>query len=209
MDKNMKRLYLTIIILVFAGSVSAQGLASFTYNVSMPTANLKEYIDAVSWRGFGIEGRWFTTKNVSFGLSLSWNVFDKRSDELIQIDNGEVIGAVSGTQIRTVNSFPIVGTAHYYTGSRRDPARFYFGANLGLYYIRQRLEIGINTYDSNNWHFGLAPEAGVLFELSRSVVMVVKSKYNYAFSSGTTVGGSDENAISYFEFGVGFVWQGF
>lgn len=205
----MKWLYSTIIILIFAGSISAQGLVGVSYNVSIPTANLKDYISNASWRGFSIEGRWFTARNVSFGVTLGWNIFSKKSDELIQIEDAEVNGAVSGTQVRSVNVFPIVGTVHYYTGSSRDQARFYFGTSLGMYYIRQRLEIGISSLDNNNMHFGLAPEAGVLFELSRAVTMVVKSKYNYAFSSGTSLSGSNDNAVSYYEFGIGFVFQNF
>jgi len=205
----MKWLYSSIIILIFTASVSAQALGSITYNVSVPTANLNDYIDDVSWRGFGIEGRWFTTKNISFGLSFGWNVFNKRSNELIQIEDEEISGTVSGTQIRTVNSLPLVATAHYHTGARKDQFRFYFGTGVGMFYIKQRLEIGLVALESDNWHFGFAPEAGVLLELSKDVTMIVNTKYNYAFSSGTTIGGNDDNAIAYWGFNIGFIWQRF
>ena len=205
----MKWLYSSILILIFSASVSAQSLGSITYDVSFPSGNLKEYIDEVSWRGFGIEGRWFSNKNLSFGLSFAWSVFDERTNDLIQITNEGVNGTVGGTQIRTVNSLPMLATAHYYTGKRRDQFRFYFGAGAGMYYIKQRLEIGLIALENDNWHFGLAPEVGVLVSFSREFTMIFNAKYNYAFSSGETLGGGDDNTYEYWGLNVGFVWQSF
>ncbi len=205
----MKWLYSSILILIFSASVSAQSLGSITYDVSFPSGNLKEYIDEVSWRGFGIEGRWFSNKNISFGLSFAWSVFDERTNELIQVKSEGVNGTVSGTQIRIVNSLPILATAHYYTGKRRDQFRFYFGTGAGMYYIKQRLEIGLVALENDNWHFGLAPEVGVLVSFSREFTMIFNAKYNYAFSAGTTLGGGDDNSYAYWGINVGFVWQSF
>ena len=205
----MKWLYSSILILIITASVSAQSLGSITYNVSFPSGNLKDYVNDMSWRGFGMEGRWFSNKNISFGLSFAWTVFDQRTTELIQIVNEGVSGAVSGTQVRVVNSLPILATAHYYTGKRRDQFRFYFGTGAGMYYIKQRLEIGLVAFNSDNWHFGLAPEAGVLISLNRDFTMIFNAKYNYAFSAGKPLGGGDDNTYEYWGINVGFVWQSF
>ena len=205
----MKWLYSSILILIITASVSAQSLGSITYNVSFPSGNLKDYVNDMSWRGFGMEGRWFSNKNISFGLSFAWTVFDQRTTDLIQIVNEGVSGTVSGTQIRIVNSLPILATAHYYTGKRRDQFRFYFGTGAGMYYIKQRLEIGLVAFNSDNWHFGLAPEAGVLISLNRDFTMIFNAKYNYAFSAGKPLGGGDDNTYEYWGINVGFVWQSF
>ena len=205
----MKWLYSSILILIITASVSAQSLGSMTYNVSFPTGKLNDYIDKISWRGIGIEGRWFSNKNISFGLSSGWNVFDQRTNELINIEKDGISGTISGTQIRTINAVPILATAHYYTGKRRDQFRFYFGAGAGMYYIKQRLEIGLVAFESDNWHFGLAPEAGVLVSLNRDITMILNTKYNYAFSAGEPLGGGDNNTYAYWGINVGFVWQSF
>lgn len=205
----MKWLYSSILVLIITASVSAQSLGSLTYNVSFPTSKLQDFVNDVSWRGFGLEGRWFSNKNISVGLSFAWTVFDQRTTELIQVVNEGVSGTVSGTQVRVVNSLPILATAHYYVGKRRDQFRFYFGTGAGMYYIKQRLEIGLVAFESDNWHFGLAPEAGVLISLNRDFTMIFNAKYNYAFSAGEPLGGGDDNSYAYWGINVGFVWQSF
>ena len=205
----MKWLYSSILILIITASVSAQSLGSLTYNMSIPTDKLGDYIDKTSFKGFGLEGRWFSNKNISFGLSFAWTVFDQRVGDPIQIVQDGVSGTVSGTQVRVVNSLPILATAHFYTGKRRDQFRLYFGAGVGTYYIMQRLEIGLVAFESNNWHLGVAPEVGVLLNFSREFTMIVNTKYNYAFSAGTSLGGGDDNTYAYWGINVGFVWQSY
>jgi len=208
MDKIMKWLYSSILILIITASVSAQSLGNMTYNMSFPTGNLSDFIDKTSFKGFGIEGRWFQSRNLSLGLSFAWTVFDQRVGDPIQIVQDGVRATVSGTQIRVVNSLPILATAHFYTGKRRDKFRFYFGTGVGMYYIKQRLEIGLVAFESDNWHFGVAPEVGVIINFSREFTMIVNTKYNYAFSAGEALGGGD-NQIDYWGINIGFVWQSY
>jgi outer membrane protein W len=205
----MKWLYSSILILIITASVSAQSLGSMTYNMSFPTDKLSDFIDKTSFKGFGLEGRWFQSRNFSFGLSFAWTVFDQRVGDPIQIVQDGVNGTVSGTQVRVVNSLPILATAHYYTGKRRDQFRLYFGAGVGTYYITQRLEIGLVAFESNNWHLGVAPEAGVLLSFSREFTMIANVKYNYAFSAGESLGGGDDNTYAYWGLNIGFVWQSY
>lgn len=204
----MKWLYSSILILIITASVSAQSLGNMTYNMSFPTGNLSDFIDKTSFKGFGIEGRWFQSRNLSLGLSFAWTVFDQRVSDPIQIVQDGVSATVSGTQIRVVNSLPILATAHFYTGKRRDKFRFYFGTGVGMYYIKQRLEIGLVAFESDNWHFGVAPEVGVIINFSREFTMIVNTKYNYAFSAGEALGGGD-NQIDYWGINIGFVWQSY
>ena len=204
----MTWLYSSILILIITASVSAQSLGNMTYNMSFPTGNLSDFIDKTSFKGFGIEGRWFQSRNLSLGLSFAWTVFDQRVSDPIQIVQDGVSATVSGTQIRVVNSLPILATAHFYTGKRRDKFRFYFGTGVGMYYIKQRLEIGLVAFESDNWHFGVAPEVGVIINFSREFTMIVNTKYNYAFSAGEALGGGD-NQIDYWGINIGFVWQSY
>ena len=67
--------------------------------------------------------------NVSAGLLLGWNVFAEQTDQLISFANAEV----SGVQYRYVNAFPIMATAHYYFGGRRNSIRPYVGGGAGTF----------------------------------------------------------------------------
>jgi hypothetical protein len=100
----------------------------------------------------------------------------------------------------------MMANMHYYFGKRKD-LRFYMGANAGLYYILQRLDIGVWRIDSNNWHFGLAPEAGVLIPLDGQSHIIINLKYNYAFDAGTGLGGKEDNYYSYWGLNFGFAFS--
>ena len=198
---------ITFIILLSVSSFAQEFISDFTWNFGFPVSNMKEYVKENSYKGFGIEGRRFLNKNLSAGLFFGWNIFDERVDKPIEIDGENYGGTVSGIQIRYVNSFPMMANMHYYFGKRKD-FRFYLGANAGIYYILQRLDLGVWRLDSDNWHFGLAPEAGILIPLDNGQThIIVNVKYNYAFDSGTGLGKKDDNYYSYWGINFGFAFS--
>jgi hypothetical protein len=188
-------------------SFSQEFISNFTWNFGFPADKLSEFIPNNSYKGFGIEGRRFLNKNISAGLSLGWNIFDQRTSDPIMIDEEGFGGTVSGTQIRYVNAFPILANAHYYIGKRRD-FRVFLGGGVGVYYILQRLDLGVWMLESNNWHFGIAPEAGILVPLGDGQShIIVTGRYNYAFSSGKSLGGNEDNTYSYWSLNFGFAFS--
>ena len=197
---------ITLVSLLSAVSFAQEFISDFTWNFGFPQSQMKEYVSKTSYKGFAIEGRRFLNKNLSAGLFFGWNIFDERVDKPIEIDGENYSGTVSGTQLRYVNSFPMMANMHYYFGKRKD-IRFYLGANAGLYYILQRLDLGVWRLESDNWHFGLAPEAGVLIPLDSQSHIIVNIKYNYAFDSGTGLGKVDDNYYSYWGLNFGFAFS--
>lgn len=188
--------YISIILLVIVCSVAVHAQSSFfgmTYDVSIPTGDTEKYISGVQWRGFGLEGRWYTSKNITLGFAWDWNVFHESSLETAELETG----AVTGNQNRTINAFPFLFTAHYYLkgGSFVQP---YFGIGAGTYFVKKRLDVGIFTLEEEKWHFGVAPEIGFLFPMDLGFNILVKLKYNYMFESG------DAEAQSYLGINVGF-----
>ncbi len=204
----MKTKIIILLISVLSTSVFAQEFISdFTWNFGFTADKLNEYIPNNSYKGFAIEGRRFFDKNISGGLSLGWNIFDQRIAEPITIDQEGFGGTISGTQIRYVNAFPILANAHYYIGKRKD-FRVFLGGGVGVYYILQRLDLGVWMLESNNWHFGLAPEAGVLIPLDDGQThIIVTGRYNHAFSSGKSIGGNEDNSYSYWSLNFGFAFS--
>ena len=195
---------IAVIAIVSCTSFSQELLTNVTWNFGIPVSKMNEYTTDMTWRGVTIAGRRFLDKYNSVGLSFGWNIFDEKSYTPINIAGTNGSGTISGTQIRSVNSFPMMVGLHHHFG-KRDDMRAFIGLNTGMYYILQRLDIGVYRVDNDNWHFGLAPEAGLIIPFDGDkTAFYVGARYNYAFDSGTALGGSDNNFYSYYELNLGF-----
>ena len=176
-----------------------------TYNMSA-TASLPgssdsdvTFVDDFSFRGIRLEARYVPNRggNLSYGFSGSWNVLNEKTNEVVDLPDA----AISGTQLRYFNSVPLLVNAHYYFGSRGG-IRPYAGINAGTYWIERRVDIGLSSIKDDNWHFGWAPELGVIVPLGRpEVALIANARYNWAFSAG---GSGDQK---YWGFNVGFMYR--
>jgi outer membrane protein W len=174
-----------------------------TYQISFPLGDTKDYTNATSFRGFGLDFRYTFEKNTSVGLTLGWNVFEERRTETAQLGTQNP-GAITGTQDRYLNAFPIMANVHYYFGERGG-VRPYVGLNAGGIVMNQRFEIGIVALQNDGWEWGIAPEVGIIIPMDREWAIMVNGKYNYAFT-GESVFETDINH-SYLGLNIGFVWQ--
>lgn len=175
----MKFVFSLIVISVLSVSSYAQGLVNFNYQITYPLGETQNYIDKVSFRGVGLEWRKYVEEDISVGISLNWNVFNEVESGLIHLDEADV----SGTQNRTLNSFPLLIATHYYMGQNRS-VRPYAGLGIGTYFIENKFGIGIYSFKESKWHFGIAPEIGVQIPLGFDASAIFSVKYNYAFKSG-------------------------
>lgn len=188
----------------FAGSAVAQNkLTALTYNVGFASGDTKKFIDEASWLGFGFDFRTYKDRKspIMYGFHFAWQVFDKRTSDTAVFE----AGAVTGVQRRYINALPFLLTGHYYVGNAQGTKGF-FGLGAGAYYIIDRLEIGVSAFESNNWHFGVMPEAGIQFPLA-NVDGLLSAQYHYAFKSGETVTG-EGRAESYWVISAGVGWKG-
>jgi opacity protein-like surface antigen len=184
-------------VLSSASALSEEAFGVVTYDISFPLADLNDFIDEVSWRGFGLEARWLHMDKLSIGLSLNWNTFHMESSEMIEIENGHV----SGYQYRVAYAVPIHATAHYYLRPPKDNPDFipYVGLGIGTTWVERRIEIGVAVIEEDSWRFGLAPEAGFWVPVGYINYLTFSARYDYAFES------SDEPAYSYWGVRVGIV----
>lgn len=186
----------------------AQYLSTLTYSVSFPTGDTKDFVDNDSWIGVNFEGQRFISPTVSAGLSFGFNEFYHRENSTIQITNG----ATTGESYRHLNVFPILVTAHFYpnrhSGRGYGEARTlpYAMLGAGTYFIRQVFDFGVFEFTEDAWHFGLAPEIGILVPLQRGGAATLNARYNYPFEAGnyTLTGKSSFNFWS-INLGVAYV----
>ncbi len=204
MNSHIKRIAVCTLVLVLAAAVEAraqQGFWGLTYMVSTPTGDTKDFTNDFSWRNIGLEGRYPVRPNVTVGLYTAWNVFHERTSRLIStelIETGQAID-VSGVQLRHLDAFPIMANVHYYFGNRRS-MRPYIGANVGTYYIKHRLEIGSVAFVDDTWHFGVAPEAGIVLPTRSNVRAFLNVRYNWAAKAS-------DRTHTYWSFGIGLAWM--
>jgi outer membrane protein W len=185
-----------------ATAMAQEQMTTLTWNMGLPSGRMADIMGKTSYSGFGLSFERFLNEEFTVGGGFSWNYWSELTDQIIQIPHG----AVSGTQIRYINSFPMFLNAHYYLNKRGEDFRPFVGLNVGAYYIEQRLEIGVYAFNDHTWHFGLAPEAGFLYRTSDETFLTAAARYNSALSSGTTVLGTGTNELAYWGINVGMVW---
>jgi len=181
-----------------------------TYQVSFPLGDTKDFIEDVSWRGFGLDFRYTVQKNVSVGFVTGWNIFYEQVNETTQLTGGTP-GAITALSNRYINFVPVMLNAHYYMGEKGE-YRPYIGVSLGGYYVDQELQVGIADVINDSWEWGVAPELGVIIPVQRDLGIIVAAKYNYIFTEETIFEGTSlERDImnSYWGINVGVVWQSY
>lgn len=181
----MKHALLTgvlISLLTLTGSsILAEEFGALSYSISIPTGDTHDYIQNTSFRGLGLNGRRFVKPNITVGLLFGWNILYERTNRLISLETGHV----SGDQLRHINAFPMMVSAHLYMG-QRGGFRPYVGANLGAYYVARKFDIGVYSFRDDHFHFGVAPEVGFLLPAGESA-LIGSVRYNHAFGAGGSI----------------------
>ena len=200
----MKNIKILLLVMILSSSAFAQNtITGFSWSMGFATGKAKDYVGKPSFTGFTIEGHRFINKNVSFGLTSGWNILSEKTNDLVTVNNA----TITGEQGRYINVFPILLNASYYIKSSKS-AKFvpFMRANVGTYYIMQRFDIGVYTINNYNWHFGVAPEIGFMYKVSRTVNLLANAKYNYALDSGTRLSGEEKNDYAFFTLNFGITY---
>ncbi|WP_417602321.1 outer membrane beta-barrel protein [Owenweeksia hongkongensis] len=184
-----------------ASSAQADYYFSLTYSPSLPVGDVANFTGDFSWRGVGIDARFLLNDNVSVGFNTGWNVLREESDGVVsEVIVGENNTAtISGKRFRFTNSIPVLITTHYHWGDS-DEIRPYIGAGAGLYYINQRVEMGLYAAEEESTRFGISPSAGVMFPAFYNSSLNVGIQYHQAFAA------NDYNSVGYLAFNIGLTW---
>ena len=190
-----RRYILTLILIASSLQfIAAQGRFSITYSTALPLGETAELAGNYSFRGSGIEGRWEVGSGFDIGFNASWNVF-------YEAESGSFIEGsttFTGTQYRYVNAYPLMFTA-YKSFGKSENFQPYIGLGVGAIKADHRKEMGLWYVDSNNWHFGVAPEIGAIIPTARSFDFLVSIRYNY----GAKV--NDSPSVSYLGLNLGIL----
>lgn len=178
---------------------AAQTVIGWSYDWSLPMGDLKDYVDNDSWIGFMFEGRSMRGERVSVGAQVGVYEFYTNTSDLITLPSG----AISGLQYRHVTAVPLMLSVFAHGGHSGSGARPYIGANVGVYYLHQLIDIGTITTDRDNWLFGFSPEIGVLLPMRGNSGTTLHVRYNYPVSGGSFLSGQ-ARSFQYLSIGLGF-----
>jgi len=193
---RMSWVLVALLLVVPSRAVAQDVLWTVTYGPTVPSGDTKQFVDiGTAWRNLGLEARKVMSENTTIGLAFGWNVFATKSGQLLNFRGVDV----SGEQFRYINSFPMLLTGHYYF-AQPGAIRPYVGAGVGAYYAEERLEIGLVALTADAWHFGLAPEAGLIVPIGWRARALLQARYNWALKANNI-------EHTYWGFNVGFVFQ--
>lgn len=196
-------LIIVLTILVSSSSFAQQKgkyLASIYYDMSFPVGRTSDFVKNPSFAGVQFDGKQFISNKTAIGLLFGWNVFSKQNDGLQTFQNGAIYGSTAAY----VNALPFMASATYFPNtSRNAKTKFYMVGYVGAYDILTQVSAGVVTLESNNWHFGIAPEIGVYYQAGRTTNLTLSTRYNFAFSSGEALNGDDSNEQSWININLG------
>lgn len=173
---------------------------ALSYNTASPMGETSDFVDTYSWRGVSAEWRWLVNSNLSAGVFFGWNVFHNKITDDFEREDGD--GVISGTQLRTINAFPILATGHYYFGNGYgDSILPYLGLGVGTYRTLQRTSMGIFQDEPKAWQFGFAPSVGIAIPVNYDLFANLEIRYNYALEAG------DIPQQSYLGINLGLAWR--
>lgn len=178
-----------------------QYVGTLSYTTAQPSGDASDFANNFSWLGFTVEGDWFLRPNISAGFISGWQeIYKEQTGDSYTFASG----AVSGSRTyRHIGSLPILARARYWTGTPGDKAHAFAGLGLGTYWMKQTMDLGIYTADENHWHFGVAPEVGVLVKTGYDIGWTLNARYNYPIATGDYLAGKSAS-WSYWGFGIGF-----
>ncbi|HQR19079.1 MAG TPA: hypothetical protein PK948_11940 [Gemmatimonadales bacterium] len=185
-----------------AGAVptQAQVLGGLTYSWANPAGDLSDnFIGNDSWLGFSVEGRRFLNPNATIGVSLGYTAFYESTTDPIFFPGG----TVSGEQYRSMNIFPLLVTGHLYSKAG-GKIQTYIGLGVGVYYMKQLMDVGPGTVTTNNWIMGFAPELGFILNKGAQKEIAIFGKYNYPANAGKYLGG-ESGSYQYLSVGLSFM----
>jgi len=177
-------------------------LGTFNYTMAAPSGDSKDFANNYSWLGFTLEGDWFLKQKLSAGFVGGWQEIHKeQSGDSFQFDNG----TATGRSYRHLMSIPLLARVRYWGGSPGQTFHPFVGLATGTYWMKQTVDFGIYSADVDHWHFGLAPEVGVLVASHSGVAWTLNARYNYPFAAGDYLNGNTAS-WSYIGIGIGIAY---
>ena len=173
------------------GEVSAMG----TWSTGIAIGDSHEFTPKYGFIGFNGEVMYHLASSITVGVASGYQLFTGQVRETIESDNA----AINAYQFRYLDVVPIFAVGRYYLDISND-LTLTGGLGLGTVYTNRVVDISIVAVHEDTWHFGLAPQIGVLVH-TPGPDGVVDVKYTYA------PGGSEVPTEMWFSAEIGLLFD--
>ena len=192
----MKKIVLLLAsVICIQMSYGQKGYGAITYSMALPTGDMKNYIEDISYRGINVELYWHAKKNFDAGIEVGWNVFYAKEDRKTYTEETQ---SITGVQYRYINAVPMLAAVRWRKpGGSVQP---YVGAGVGASSMNRSTDFGLYRIINNTWQFCLRPEAGIIYKLSETTGATAGVKYYANFKN------DEQDAQTFLTLNVGFVF---
>ena len=195
--KKIILLFIMILLANFQAKAQFGGLGGISYSTGHPIWDTRDFINNLSWRGISIDYKHFQSKSFSWGAHVGWNSFAQRIDDVLVFEQG----AISGTQVRKLGAIPILVNINYFATSLYSSVCPYLALNVGTYYMRETISLGIYGSNKGVWHIALSPEIGTYIPIG-DMYLQFALKLNNALKAGSYLG-DEKKELSWISLNIG------
>ncbi|MBV4355575.1 acyloxyacyl hydrolase [Pinibacter aurantiacus] len=172
----MKYLLTIIAALTFYTALQAQQTAEFSYQVSFPTGDFKDFVSKTSWVGFsGAYRHRLKNPQLSLGGAFTWFYFqDKKGVGTFPTAEG----TVHGNRSNYTNIYQLVALVQYDFKNPKERVVPYVRVGVGGAYQDQRTDIGLYIVQSDGVQFAANADLGVRFNKDENHGIFIAATYN-------------------------------
>jgi hypothetical protein len=169
------------------------------YEISLPVADLRDFLSEPSYRGFEMGALWPVYRSLYVGPVFNYHLFYQHKGTTTYLLDS---GALTADLYRYAKTWTMGAVARYVFLRPDAIGRPFVGLRMGITFTTMATLVSdLSLYD-NPTGFALAPEAGVMLRLAEFVRFVAAVRYDYS-----TAGTGEWDNISYMAYHLGFAFQ--
>ncbi len=183
--KWIPRLGLAVAFALLAGAARADGfqdtayrrstLLSATWEVGVPAAGLRDFVDEPGYRGAQVEVRLGVARHLSLGLATTWSWFAQNyASKSVDYENATVTGPL----YQRVRFATLRATGHWYLSG--GPLQPYVGAGAGALSYETYRKVARSVETGSGWSVVVDPQLGVLWNFGRGLALHVLAHYQFS-----------------------------
>lgn len=170
------------------------------YSMALGVGDLNDYISDTSFRGFEVTLLWPATTGLFFGVGFGYNGFyERKPQQTRQLTENS---AVTARAYNYTDAWPLAAVGRFVFLQPNSPVRPYLGIRTGVTLMDSTTLVTDRSVNDSTAGWLLAPEAGILAHLSKSVMASLQ--YSFNFTTADTIGGDQ---LSYNNLMVGLSLQ--